>query len=228
MITINMSEFQEAHSVAPLRGTPPGYVGYGEGGVLTEAVRRQPYSVVLLNEVEKAHPDLVEVLFQVFDKGRIEDGEGRPVDFRNTLILLTTNAASGLICKACINRETAPSHQSITAAIRPELNRIFKPAFLGRTLAIPPLSRARRGAEADYPLEARQDRTPAHAESPNASGLRRCIGGSDPAALCRSGKRSAQYRSSPLKHDFAGDRTGPARAHGPAGAYGTRDHWHLR
>ena len=137
MVTINMSEFQEPHSVSTLKGAPPGYVGYGEGGVLTEAVRRQPYSVVLLDEVEKAHPDVLELFFQVFDKGRIEDGEGRSIDFRNTLILLTTNVASDVIAKISADPETMPLPADMTAAIRPELNRVFKPAFLGRTLVVP-------------------------------------------------------------------------------------------
>ncbi|AXC13373.1 ClpB protein [Acidisarcina polymorpha] len=137
VVTINMSEFQEPHSVSTLKGAPPGYVGYGEGGVLTEAIRRQPYSVVLLDEVEKAHPDVLELFFQVFDKGHIEDGEGRWIDFRNTLILLTTNAASGLISKLCAQSESMPLPAELATSIRPELNRIFKPAFLGRTLVVP-------------------------------------------------------------------------------------------
>ncbi len=142
MISINMSEFQESHSVSTLKGAPPGYVGYGEGGVLTEAVRRQPYSVVLLDEIEKAHPDVLELFFQVFDKGYIEDGEGRWIDFRNTLILLTTNAASDIITKLSADPENAPLPDVLRKAIRPYLNRLFKPAFLGRTLVVPyyPLS----------------------------------------------------------------------------------------
>ena len=137
LITINMSEFQEPHSVSTLKGAPPGYIGYGEGGVLTEAVRRQPYSVVLLDEVEKAHPDVLELFFQVFDKGQIEDGEGRSIDFRNTLILLTTNAASETISRLAGDHNSLPLPENLVAAIRPELNRIFKPAFLGRTLVVP-------------------------------------------------------------------------------------------
>jgi type VI secretion system protein VasG len=137
LISINMSEFQEAHSVSTLKGAPPGYVGYGQGGVLTEAVRRQPYSVVLLDEVEKAHADVLELFFQVFDKGYMEDGEGRWIDFRNTLILLTTNAGSDMISKLAADPETAPLPAEMVAAIRPELNRIFKPAFLGRLLVVP-------------------------------------------------------------------------------------------
>ncbi len=137
MITINMSEFQEAHTVSTLKGSPPGYVGYGEGGVLTEAVRRRPYSVVLLDEVEKAHPDVLELFFQVFDKGRMEDGEGREIDFRNTIILLTSNAATETVMKLTADPETTPDSQGMVKALKPELNKIFKPAFLGRLLIVP-------------------------------------------------------------------------------------------
>jgi type VI secretion system protein VasG len=137
LITINMSEFQEAHTVSTLKGSPPGYVGYGEGGVLTEAVRRHPYSVVLLDEVEKAHPDVLEIFFQVFDKGSMEDGEGREIDFKNTIILLTSNAATDTMMKLCADPETMPTPEGIVKAIKPELNKIFKPAFLGRLVVIP-------------------------------------------------------------------------------------------
>jgi len=137
MITINMSEFQEAHTVSTLKGSPPGYVGYGEGGVLTEAVRRRPYSVVLLDEVEKAHPDVLELFFQVFDKGRMEDGEGREIDFRNTIILLTSNAATDTVMKLTADPETAPDSAGMVQALKPELNKIFKPAFLGRLMIVP-------------------------------------------------------------------------------------------
>jgi type VI secretion system protein VasG len=137
MITINMSEFQEAHTVSTLKGAPPGYVGYGEGGVLTEAVRRRPYSVVLLDEVEKAHPDVLELFFQVFDKGRMEDGEGREIDFRNTIILLTSNAATDTFMKLCADPETMPDSEGMLKALKPELNKIFKPAFLGRLMIVP-------------------------------------------------------------------------------------------
>ncbi|MEX2301085.1 MAG: type VI secretion system ATPase TssH [Bryobacterales bacterium] len=137
LITINMSEFQEAHTVSTLKGSPPGYVGYGEGGVLTEAVRRRPYSVVLLDEVEKAHPDVLELFFQVFDKGMMEDGEGREIDFKNTVILLTTNAATETISKLCADPETIPSSAGMVKTIKPELNKIFKPAFLGRMVVVP-------------------------------------------------------------------------------------------
>src|SRR5687768_1626229 len=137
MITINMSEFQEAHTVSTLKGSPPGYVGYGEGGVLTEAVRRRPYSVVLLDEVEKAHPDVLELFFQVFDKGRMEDGEGREIDFRNTVIILTTNAGTETIMKLTADPETTPNHEGLVKALKPELDKAFKPAFLGRMVVIP-------------------------------------------------------------------------------------------
>src|SRR5579875_188737 len=137
LITINMSEFQEAHTVSTLKGSPPGYVGYGEGGVLTEAVRRRPYSVVLLDEVEKAHPDVLELFYQVFDKGLMEDGEGREIDFKNTIIILTTNAATDSMMKLCADPETTPSPEALVQAIKPELNKIFKPAFLGRLVIIP-------------------------------------------------------------------------------------------
>lgn len=137
LITINMSEFQEAHTVSTLKGSPPGYVGYGEGGVLTEAVRRHPYSVVLLDEVEKAHPDVLELFFQVFDKGSMEDGEGREIDFKNTIILLTSNTATDNMMKLCADPETMPTPEGIVKAIKPELNKTFKPAFLGRLVVIP-------------------------------------------------------------------------------------------
>ena len=137
LITINMSEFQEAHTVSTLKGSPPGYVGYGEGGVLTEAVRRRPYSVVLLDEVEKAHPDVLELFYQVFDKGMMEDGEGREIDFKNTIIILTTNACTDQMMKLTADPETMPTAEGIIKAMRPELNKIFKPAFLGRMVLIP-------------------------------------------------------------------------------------------
>jgi len=137
LITINMSEFQEAHTVSTLKGSPPGYVGYGEGGVLTEAVRRRPYSVVLLDEVEKAHPDVLELFFQVFDKGMMEDGEGREIDFKNTIIILTSNACTDTLMKLTADPETMPSPEGLVKALKPELNKIFKPAFLGRLVIIP-------------------------------------------------------------------------------------------
>jgi type VI secretion system protein VasG len=137
LITINMSEFQEPHTVSTLKGSPPGYVGYGEGGILTEAVRRRPYSVVLLDEVEKAHPDVLELFFQVFDKGNMEDGEGRSIDFKNNIIILTTNACTDQLMKLVADPETAPSPRALVETLKPELNKIFKPAFLGRMVIIP-------------------------------------------------------------------------------------------
>jgi type VI secretion system protein VasG len=139
LVTINMSEYQEAHSVSSLKGSPPGYVGYGEGGVLTEAVRRNPYSVVLLDEVEKAHPDVLELFFQVFDKGVLDDAEGRQVDFRNTIIILTSNVASSQIMGACLNKPAAerPTPDELVQLIRPSLAKHFKPAFLGRLTTVP-------------------------------------------------------------------------------------------
>ena len=137
LITINMSEFQEAHTVSTLKGSPPGYVGYGEGGVLTEAVRRRPYSVVLLDEVEKAHPDVLELFFQVFDKGVMEDGEGRQIDFRNTVIILTTNAGTETIMKLTADPDTMPFSDALAKALKPELDAIFKPALLGRMVIVP-------------------------------------------------------------------------------------------
>jgi type VI secretion system protein VasG len=139
LVTINMSEYQEAHSVSGLKGSPPGYVGYGEGGVLTEAVRRNPYSVVLLDEVEKAHSDVLELFFQVFDKGVLDDAEGRQIDFRNTIIILTSNAASSQIMQACLNKPAAerPTPDQLAELIRPALMKHFKPAFLGRLTVVP-------------------------------------------------------------------------------------------
>ncbi len=139
LITINMSEYQEAHSVSGLKGSPPGYVGYGEGGVLTEAVRRNPYSVVLLDEAEKAHPDVLELFYQVFDKGVLDDAEGREIDFRNCVIILTSNVGSSQIMQACINKTPAeyPKADDLAEALRPVLYKTFKPAFLGRMKVIP-------------------------------------------------------------------------------------------
>jgi len=145
LITINMSEYQEAHTVSGLKGSPPGYVGYGEGGVLTEAVRRRPYSVVLLDEVEKAHPDVLELFFQVFDKGTLEDGEGREIDFKNTVILLTSNVGTETILKLCKDPDTTPLPDVLAESVRPDLLaartergvQIFKQAFLGRLIVVP-------------------------------------------------------------------------------------------
>ncbi|WP_171208216.1 MULTISPECIES: type VI secretion system ATPase TssH [unclassified Ruegeria] len=142
VITINMSEYQEAHTVSSLKGAPPGYVGYGEGGVLTEAVRRKPYSVVLLDEVEKAHPDVHEIFFQVFDKGVMEDGEGRVIDFKNTLILLTSNVGTEMIMDMCADPDLMPDPEGMAKALRDPMLKVFPPALLGRLVTIPyyPLS----------------------------------------------------------------------------------------
>jgi type VI secretion system protein VasG len=142
IITINMSEFQEAHTVSTLKGAPPGYVGYGEGGILTEAVRRKPYSVVLLDEVEKAHSDVHEIFFQIFDKGWMEDAEGRYIDFKNTLILLTSNVGTDLIMSLCKDPELMPDADRLAKALREPLLKVFPPALLGRLVVIPyyPLS----------------------------------------------------------------------------------------
>jgi type VI secretion system protein VasG len=137
LITINMSEYQEAHTVSSLKGSPPGYVGYGEGGVLTEAVRRRPYSVVLLDEVEKAHPDVHELFYQVFDKGWMEDGEGRVIDFKNTLILLTSNTGSDLISQLCDDKDLMPSDEVLRDSLSVELRKVFPAAFLGRLAIVP-------------------------------------------------------------------------------------------
>jgi type VI secretion system protein VasG len=137
LITINMSEYQEAHTVSGLKGSPPGYVGYGEGGVLTEAVRRKPYSVVLLDEVEKAHPDVMELFFQVFDKGVLEDGEGRQIDFKNTVLLLTSNVATDQVMSLCADPATRPEPEVLAEAIRPELEKKFPAALLGRLVVTP-------------------------------------------------------------------------------------------
>jgi len=137
MVTINMSEYQESHTVSGLKGSPPGYVGYGEGGVLTEAVRRRPYSVVLLDEIEKAHQDVMELFYSVFDKGLLEDSEGREVDFKNTVILLTSNVGTDTFMKLCADPETTPTSAALAEAIRPDLLKVFKPAFLGRMTIVP-------------------------------------------------------------------------------------------
>jgi type VI secretion system protein VasG len=137
-----MSEFQEAHTVSTLKGSPPGYVGYGEGGILTEAVRRRPYSVVLLDEVEKAHRDVHEIFFQVFDKGWMEDGEGRVIDFKNTIILLTSNAAQEVIINLCADPDLKPAPEALEKALRAPLVKTFPDALLNRLVVVPyyPLS----------------------------------------------------------------------------------------
>jgi type VI secretion system protein VasG len=137
MTVLNMSEFKEEHKVSLLMGSPPGYVGYGEGGILTEAVRRRPYSVVLLDELEKSHPGVQEIFYQVFDKGTLRDGEGRDIDFKNTVILMTSNAASDKLMRLCSDLNHLPDAATLTEAMYPELLKIFKPAFLGRVTLVP-------------------------------------------------------------------------------------------
>ncbi|EEA01460.1 ATPase AAA-2 domain protein [Burkholderia sp. H160] len=137
LITINMSEYQEAHTVSGLKGAPPGYVGYGEGGVLTEAVRRRPYSVVLLDEIEKAHGDVHEMFYQVLDKGYMEDGDGRYIDFRNTTILMTSNVGSDLTASLCADEMLAPDVDGLRSALAPALLKAFPAAFLGRVTVVP-------------------------------------------------------------------------------------------
>ena len=150
-----MSEFQEAHTVSTLKGAPPGYVGYGEGGVLTEAVRRHPWSVVLLDEIEKAHHDVHELFYQVFDKGQMEDGEGVHIDFKNTTLLLTTNVGSELISQICEDPALMPEPARLKEVLMPELRKHFPAAFLGRVTVIPylPLDETARGAIARLNLE---------------------------------------------------------------------------
>jgi type VI secretion system protein VasG len=169
-ITLNMSEFQEAHTVSTLKGSPPGYVGYGEGGRLTEAVRRKPYSVVLLDEVEKAHRDVHEVFFQVFDKGWMEDGEGRRIDFKNTLILLTSNVGTELITNLCKDPELMPEPEGIAKALREPLLKVFPAALLGRLVVIPyyPLNDEMLGAIAKLQLSRIRKRVEAHHQVPFA------------------------------------------------------------
>jgi type VI secretion system protein VasG len=142
LTTVNLSEFKEEHKVSMLVGSPPGYVGYGEGGVLTEAVRRRPHGVLLLDEVEKAHPGVQDVFYQVFDRGILRDGEGRDIDFRHTTILLTANVGSDLIAALAADPDTMPDAAGLEAVLRPELLKVFKPAFLGRVVVVPylPLS----------------------------------------------------------------------------------------
>ena len=142
MTVINMSEFKEEHKVSLLMGSPPGYVGYGEGGVLTEAVRRRPYGVVLLDEMEKAHPGVQDIFYQVFDKGMLKDGEGRDIDFKNTVIIMTSNAGTDTVMKLCADPETRPDAEGLAEALHGDLLKVFKPAFLGRLTVLPyfPLS----------------------------------------------------------------------------------------
>ena len=206
VITINMSEFQEAHTVSTLKGSPPGYVGYGEGGMLTEAVRRRPYSVVLLDEVEKAHSDVHEIFFQVFDKGWMEDGEGRYIDFKNTIILLTSNVGTDLIMSMCRDPELMPEPEGIAKALREPLLKVFPAALLGRLVVIPyyPLSDEMLGNIVRLQLgriAKRVERAPQ-----DAVHLRRRRGEADREPLHRGGKRRPHDRRDPDQHGAAGDQ----------------------
>ncbi len=201
-----MSEFQEAHTVSTLKGSPPGYVGYGEGGILTEAVRRRPYSVVLLDEVEKAHPDVHEIFFQVFDKGWMEDGEGRDIDFKNTIILLTTNVGTDLIMSMCKDPELMPEPEGIAKALREPLLKMFPAALLGRLVVIPyyPLSDAMLANIIRLQLGRIAE---ARARPPQDSvHLRRRGGEADRQPLHRGGERRAHDRRDPDQHRAAGDQ----------------------
>jgi type VI secretion system protein VasG len=142
MVVINMSEYKESHKISRLTGSAPGYVGYGEGGVLTEAVRRKPYSIVLLDEVEKSHPDVQEIFYQVFDKGMLQDDKGEEINFKNTIIILTSNVGTDTIMKVCADPDTRPDHEGLAKAMWPDLLKVFKPALLGRMSIVPyfPLS----------------------------------------------------------------------------------------
>ena len=204
LITINMSEYQEAHTVSSLKGSPPGYVGYGEGGVLTEAVRRRPYSVVLLDEVEKAHPDVMELFYQVFDKGMLEDGEGREIDFKNTVILLTSNAATDTMMKLCADPETAPEPEKLVEAIKPELNKIFKPALLGRMVIVPFYPISDKVMRQIIKLQLGRIGSRLKENHGASFTLRRLRHQRDPGALQGGRKRRAQRGSHP-------DADGPAR-----------------
>ena len=194
LITINMSEFQEAHTVSTLKGSPPGYVGYGEGGVLTEAVRRRPYSVVLLDEVEKAHPDVLELFFQVFDKGQMEDGEGRQIDFKNCVIILTTNAGTDTIMKLTADPDTMPSQEGLVKALKPELNKIFKPAFLGRMVIVPYFPISDEALKRIVLLKLSKIIRRLREIAQDRADLRRRAGGRGGEALHGSGERRAQHR----------------------------------
>ena len=214
LITINMSEFQEAHTVSTLKGSPPGYVGYGEGGVLTEAVRRRPYSVVLLDEVEKAHPDVLELFFQVFDKGQMEDGEGREIDFKNTIIILTTNAGTDTMMKLCADPETMPTPEGLVKALKPELNKIFKPAFLGRMVIMPYYPIRDEALKLIIRLKLGKIKRRLHGEPQDRADLRRRADRRSGQPLHGSRKRRAQRGQHIDEHAAAGDLAPAAHADG--------------
>ena len=222
LITINMSEYQEAHTVSSLKGSPPGYVGYGEGGVLTEAVRRRPYSVVLLDEVEKAHPDVLELFFQVFDKGTLEDGEGREIDFKNTVILLTSNVGTDTILKLCKDPDTTPDARGPgrgdpprpargqVRARRPDLQAgLPRPADRG-----PVLPDLRRRHAADHPPPARPDRPADAAEPQRPVQLQRRADRQHRRPLPRGRERRAKRRPHPHPHPAPRDLPGDPQPHG--------------
>ena len=213
IITINMSEFQEAHTVSTLKGAPPGYVGYGEGGILTEAVRRKPYSVVLLDEVEKAHPDVHEMFFQIFDKGWMEDAEGRYIDFKNTLILLTSNVGTDLVMSLCKDPELMPEAEAIAKALREPLLKVFPPALLGRLVVIPyyPLSDEVLGSI--IRLAAQAHREAHHRKPPYPVYLRRRSREADRQSLHRGRKRRASGGRDPDQHGAAAHQPGVPDAH---------------
>ena len=206
IITINMSEFQEAHTVSTLKGAPPGYVGYGEGGVLTEAVRRRPYSVVLLDEVEKAHPDVHEIFFQVFDKGWMEDGEGRVIDFKNTLILLTSNVGTDLIMKLCSDPELMPEPEAIAKALREPLLKVFPAGAARPHRDHPVLPAQRRDGREHRPAAARPHQEARRAQPRRAVQLRRRRGQAGRQPLHRARERRAHDRRDPDQHDAAADQ----------------------
>ena len=210
-----MSEFQEAHTVSTLKGAPPGYVGYGEGGVLTEAVRRKPYSVVLLDEVEKAHPDVHEIFFQVFDKGCMEDGEGRCIDFKNTLILLTTNVGTELIMNMCKDPELMPEPEGMAKALREPLLKVFPPALLGPAGHDPVLPAVRRDAAPDHPAAARPHQEARREQSPHPVQLQRRRGRADRAALHRRRGGRPHDRRHPHQHRAAAHLGRVPDAHEP-------------
>ena len=188
-----------------LKGSPPGYVGYGEGGVLTEAVRRRPYSVVLLDEVEKAHPDVLELFFQVFDKGQMEDGEGREIDFKNTIIILTSNAGTDTLMKLSADPETAPTPEGLVKALKPELDKVFKPAFLGRLVIIPYFPIRDEALKKIIVLKLGKIHAASAGDPPDRADLRRRGDRGSRQALHRSGKRRPQCGQYPDQHDAAGD-----------------------
>ncbi len=205
MTVINMSEFKEEHKVSLLMGSPPGYVGYGEGGVLTEAVRRRPYSVVLLDEMEKAHPGVQDIFYQVFDKGMLRDGEGRDIDFKNTIILMTSNAGTDMVMKLCADPETAPDAAGLAEALRPELLKIVQAGLPGpdRHRALLPAGRRHDGPHRG--TAARPHPPPRRGEPSRQVHLRSRAGRRHRQPLHGSRERGAERRSHPYAEPAAGD-----------------------